>query len=114
MLDASDNALEEVSGSMFVAGGFRAIECVLDHGPPEQGRGQRVLSLDQLRRRIQQEVEISVDLRGTRQHQLGGAGLVRPPSEKVAAPPEKLLKPRACLMARSSASTSSKSGSFFR
>ena len=57
---------------MFVAGGFRAIECVLDHGPPEQGRGQRVLSFDQLCRRIQQVVEISVDLRGTGQHQLGG------------------------------------------
>jgi hypothetical protein len=38
---------------MFVAGGFRTIECVLDHSPPEQGRGQRVLSFDQMRRRIQ-------------------------------------------------------------
>jgi hypothetical protein len=43
---------------MFVAGGFRAItrhraiKCVLDHGAPEQGRGQRVLSFDQLWRRI--------------------------------------------------------------
>jgi hypothetical protein len=73
---------------MFVAGGFRAIECVLDHGPPEQGRGQRVLSFDQLRRRIQQVVEISVDLRGTGQDQLGGAGLVRPTSEKIERCPE--------------------------
>src|SRR5689334_5601593 len=72
-----------MSGSMFVAGGFRAIECVLNHGPPQQGCGQRMLSFDQLRRRIQQVVEITVDLRGTRQHQSGGAGLVRPTSEKV-------------------------------
>ena len=28
---------------MFVAGGFRAIECVLDYSPPEQSPGQRVL-----------------------------------------------------------------------
>ena len=68
---------------MFVAGGFRAIECVLNHGPPQQGCGQRMLSFDQLRRRIQQVVEITVDLRGTGQHQSGGAGLVRPTSEKV-------------------------------
>jgi hypothetical protein len=50
-----------MSGSMFVAGGFRAIKCVFNHGPPQQGRGQRVLSFDQLRRRIQQVVEITVD-----------------------------------------------------
>ena len=68
---------------MFVAGGFRAIKCVFNHGPPEQGRGQRVLSFDQLRRRIRQVVEITVDFRGTRQHQPGGAGLIRPTSEKV-------------------------------
>jgi hypothetical protein len=38
---------------------------------------------DQLRRRLQQVVEIAVNLRGTRQHEPGGAGLVRPTSEKV-------------------------------
>jgi len=65
-------------GSVLVAGRFRAIECVLDHGAPEQGRRQRVLPLDQPRYRVQQEVEIAVNLRGTRQHQLSSAGLVRP------------------------------------
>ena len=39
-------------GSVLVAGRFRAIECVLDHGAPEQGRRQRVLPLDQPRYRI--------------------------------------------------------------
>jgi hypothetical protein len=44
--------LKEVSGGMFVAGGFRSIECIFDHSPPKQGRGQRVPSIDQPRRRI--------------------------------------------------------------
>src|ERR1700688_1215058 len=70
-------------GSVLVAGRFRAIECVLDHGAPEQGRRQRVLSLDRPRYRIQQEVEIAVNLRGTRQHQLSSSGLVRPLPEEV-------------------------------
>jgi hypothetical protein len=85
----------------------------LDHGPPEQGRGQRVLSFDQLRRRIQQVVEISVDLRGTGQYQPGGAGLVGPTSEKVERRRE-TPEVKGMSMARSSASTSSNSGSFFR
>src|SRR3954454_2681973 len=37
------SALEQMSGHVLVAGGLR----VLDHRPPEQGRCQRVLTLDQ-------------------------------------------------------------------
>ena len=68
---------------MLVAGGLRTIERVLDHRAPEQGRGQRVLALDQPRRRIEQVIQVPVDLGGPREHELGGPGLVRPSREEV-------------------------------
>jgi hypothetical protein len=39
-------AFEKVPGGMLVAGRFRTVERVVDHGPPQQGRGQRVPALD--------------------------------------------------------------------
>ena len=79
------------------------IERVLDHRPPEQGRRHRVFALDQLRCRIEQEVQVPVDLRRPRHHELRGAGLVWPFPEEVesrreAAEPERVLHgPVICL-----------------
>ena len=71
-------AFEEVPGGMLVAGRFRTIERVVDHGAPQQGRGQRVPALDLPRHRIQQIVGVAVDLGSTLKHKLSGVGRIRP------------------------------------
>ena len=53
-------------------------------------------ALDQLGCRLEQKIEVTIDLRGSRQHELRGAGRVRPFREEVqrrgeAAEPERIL-----------------------
>jgi hypothetical protein len=74
VLDAGQErpAFEEVPGGVLVTGGLRAIERVLDHRAPEQGRGQRVLAFDQPRRRIEQVIRNPVDWSG-----VAGASVLR-------------------------------------
>ena len=76
-------AFEKVPGGMLVAGRFRTLERVVDHGPPQQGRGQRVPALDLARHRIQQIVGVAVDLGSALEHELSGVGRVGPLMEEV-------------------------------
>src|SRR5271166_5633307 len=72
-----------MSGGVLVAGGLRTNERVLDHGTPEQSRGQRMLALDQLRRWIEKIVQVTINLGRPREHELGSLHLIRPFHEEA-------------------------------
>jgi hypothetical protein len=106
-------APRQMPGGVPVALGLGTIERVLDHGPPQQYRRERMGPLQPSCHRIEQIVEVAVDLVMAVEDEMGGLSVCWPRMEEIQRD-RKTRNPSACCIARSSASTSSKSGNALR
>src|SRR3954471_8619507 len=64
-------ALEQVPRRVPVARRLRTLQRVLDYRPPQQDGRQRLPALERLRRGIEDEIQVAVDLAARIDHQSG-------------------------------------------
>ena len=106
-------AFHEMTSRVPIPRGFGPIECVVNHTPAKNSRGERMFSLQQSRSRVEQIIGISVDF-GAGPSASWAAFARSGHSTKKYRADEKLLNPSAWVTAVSSAAMSSKSGRALR
>ena len=61
----------QMSCGVTVAGGFGAFQGIPDHGPTQQSGGKRLLALERFGGRVEDKVEVAVDLTAALEHEPG-------------------------------------------
>ena len=64
-------AFHEMTSHVPIPRGLGPIECVVNHTPAKNSRGERMFSLQQSRSRVEQMIGISVDFGAALEHELG-------------------------------------------
>src|SRR5271165_4592465 len=83
MAEASDWHSMEMTNRVPIPRGLGPIECVVNHTPAKNSRGERMFSLQQSRSRVEQIIGISVDFGAALEHELGRVRQIGPLNEEI-------------------------------